>query len=57
MHGKLKSDHAWKIKIQIMHGKFSDMYGYTYHIEKNAGTNMIRTEDQTIRTIIFFVQV
>ena len=33
------------------------MHGYTYHIEKNAGTNMIRTEDQTIRTIIFFVQV
>ena len=29
------------------------MHGYTYHIEKNAGTNMIRTEDQTIRTIIF----
>ena len=26
-------------------------------LEKNAGTNMIHTEDQTIRTIIVFVQV
>ena len=33
------------------------MHGHTHHIEKNAGTNMIRTEDQTICTIIFFVQV
>ena len=33
------------------------MHGYTYHIEKNAGTNMIHTKDQTIRTITVFVQV
>ena len=26
-------------------------------LEKNAGTNMIHTEDQAIRTIIVFVQV
>ena len=26
-------------------------------LEKNAGANMIHTEDQTIRTIIVFVQV
>ena len=26
-------------------------------LEKNAGTNMMHTEDQTIRTITVFVQV
>ena len=26
-------------------------------LEKNAGTNMIHTEDQTIRTVTVFVQV
>ena len=47
-YAKSTKQNTWKIKIQI------HAWPYTSHWKKNAGTNMIHTEDQTIRTIHYF---
>ena len=51
MHGKLKFRSCME-KL-----KFRSCMDMHITLKKNAGTNMIHTEDQTIRTIIVFVQV